>query len=445
MADAMFRASGIASGIDTSYLVEELTKMQRIPLNRLTTRQTAFTRQVSSLGDISSKMNALQAAAKKLSTSGGLGLRSTGSPTGFSVTPTTTAVAGRYEVEVTNLATNARALSGGLATASLVKAGTLKLGVQGTNYDIAMGEGATLQDVANAIKASNAPVSAVVLNDGTSNYLSITRKESGYTIGSAASAGLTVSANYTGSTGEQLSFAVVNAENAQFSVNGLDFTRTSNSVSDAIPGAEMTLKAKGGAAEIVQLENDTSKTADNLKAFVDAYNSVMKSVSDNLKPSAGTDRTQTLAGDASLRSLQRSLQGVVTNMVSGLSNVRTLADLGLKTAQSDGSLSIDNAALSKALERDAEALNKIFSTATSGVAAVVEDLVTRFTNSSDGILTTRRNGINAQVKGMGAQIEKMELRIESFRSTLVNQFTAMEKTLSALKATGSFLSTQSRG
>ncbi len=445
MTESQFRASGIASGIDTAFLVEELTKLQRVPLDRLAKRQTAFTRQVSSLGDISSKLTALQTAAKKISTEGGLGVRATGTPTSFSVVPGTSAAAGRYEVTVNTLATNARALSAGVTSGTEIKAGTMTLSIQDSDYAIAISEGATLQDIANSIKESGAAVSAVVLNDGSKDFLSIVRKDSGHTLGTAANEALAISTSYTGAAGEEVAFAITDPTNAQFSVNGLTFNRTSNTVADAIPGTSLTLKVQGGPMETVQLDNDTSKTADNLKGFVDAYNSVMKTLSDNLKPAANTDRQQTLAGDGSLRSLQRSLQGVVTNMVGGMSNVRTLADLGLKTSQLDGTLSIDNAALSKALDRDSEALNKIFSTATSGVAAVTEDLVKRYTNTTDGILTNRRNGINAQVRGMGSQMEKMEIRIESFRTALINQFTAMEKTMAGLRATGSYLSSQYGG
>jgi flagellar hook-associated protein 2 len=43
---------------------------------------------------------------------------------------------------------------------------------------------------------------------------------------------------------------------------------------------------------------------------------------------------------------------------------------------------------------------------------------------------------------MDRQLESMNLRLESFRTNLVNQFTAMEKTISGLKATGNFLAQQ---
>jgi flagellar hook-associated protein 2 len=133
---------------------------------------------------------------------------------------------------------------------------------------------------------------------------------------------------------------------------------------------------------------------------------------------------------------------VVTSNVGGLTNVRNLADLGFKTSAVDGSLTLDSASLTKALARDSEALNAIFATSSTGVAAVVADVVSRYTNADDGILVTRQKGINAQVRGLDTQADSMEVRIASFRNTLINQFTAMEKTMAGLRATGSFLSSR---
>lgn len=442
MAEATFRAGGIVSGLDTNFLVDQLTKLESIPLDRLRSRQDAFRRQVSAIGDLTSKLDAVKSAAAKLAADGGLGVKSTTTNTAFSVTPGTSAAAGQYEVQVTNLATNARALSGSVAPEAEIRSGTLTVGIEGTNYDITINEGDDLATVAAAIKDSGAPVSAVVLNDGTNDFLSVVRKDSGYTVGSSAAAALTLTANQTGGSGTNLSFTVTQPENATFVINDLPFTRTSNTVTDAVPGTTLNLIEEGGASEKLVLENDTTKTAANLKAFVDAYNSVMSAVSSNLKPSAGTDRSRTLAGDGSLRSLQQGMQGLLTSVVGGLGGVRTLADLGLKTSQADGTLTIDNTTLERALSSDATAINEIFSTATSGVSDLVDELVDRFTDPLDGVLTARKKGIDAQVRGLDTQLDSMQLRIDAFREALVTQFTAMEKIVAGLKVTGSYLSSQ---
>ncbi len=122
--------------------------------------------------------------------------------------------------------------------------------MQGTTYDpITITDGESLGDVAGAIRALGAPVSAVVLNDGTKQYLSVTNLDTGFT-GADASTALQISENSTGTQGQSLGFAQVHgASNALFTVDGLQFTRQSNTVTDAIPGTTLTLKGQTNTTE----------------------------------------------------------------------------------------------------------------------------------------------------------------------------------------------------
>jgi flagellar hook-associated protein 2 len=444
VADATFRASGLASGLDTNSIVDQLTKLEAIPIDRLKSRQAAFNTQITSLGDLSAKVESLKGAANKLAKNGGLGVKQTTTNEAFVATPGTAAIAGQYDIEITDLATNARARTLGNTKDAAIKSGTLGISVSGTNYDITINDGDSLATVAASIKRSGAAVTATVLNNGTQDYLSIVRKESGFTVGTAPEDALVITANQTGGTGEDLAFTETDPKNAKFKVNDLDFERTSNTVSDVVPGTTLLLKKEDTGRESLQLENDTSQTVTNLAGFVDSYNRLSKAISDNLRPSAKSDRQYSLAGDSSLRSLQKTLQGMLTSVVGGLGDVRTLADLGVKTDQQEGTISIDTTKLQKSLDADPLALNAIFSTTTSGVSALVDEVARRYTNSFDGVLTTRRKGISSQVKGMDRQIESLNIRLSGYKQNLLDQFAAMEKTVSGLKTTGDFLSRQNR-
>lgn len=442
MADATFRASGLASGIDTNSIVDQLTKLEAIPIDRLKARQAAFNTQITALGDLSAKVESLKGAANGLAKNGGLGVKQTTTNEAFVATPGTSAIAGQYDIEITDLAINARARTLGNTKDAAIKAGTLDINVSGTPYQITINDGDTLATVAASIKRSGAAVTATVLNNGTQDYLSIVRKESGFTVGTLAQDALVITPNQTGATGEDLTFTETDPKNAKFKVNDIDFERTSNTVTDVVPGTTLVLKKEDTGRETLQLENDSSQTVKNLAAFVDSYNRLSKAISDNLRPSANSDRQYSLAGDSSLRSLQKTLQGILTSVVGGLDDVRTLADLGVKTDQQDGTISIDSVKLQKSLDADPTALNAIFSTATTGVSALVDEVAKRYTNTFDGFLTTRKKGINSQVKGMSRQIDSLNIRLAGYKQNLLNQFAAMEKTVSGLKTTGDFLARQ---
>lgn len=436
---ATFNASGLASGMDTNTLVDALVRVRSLAVDRLKAKQGAYTTQVSVLGDIVGRLNGLKTAATGLSTSGTLGISVSGTLTGLTATPSSGAQAGRYSLEVVALAAAAKQRSGPFNGASpALTAGNLDITVAGTVTSVAVAAGASLANVAASINQQVSAVSATVLSDGTSSYLSITNRDTGYPIGGVPGDALQLG----GSAAAQFGFAeAVPAANAHVKVDGLDLYRRSNSPTDVIAGVSLSFSQTGPAQDLV-LVNDTASTAKNVQGFIDAFNLVLKSVQKQLQVSPNTDRSATLAGDAALRTLQSSLQGVTSRTV-GAGTVRTLADLGVKTAR-DGSLSLDNLALEKAIARDPAGVNALFNTAATGISAVTSDLTDRYTNTTDGLLTSRTKSIQSQSTRLGKEITAQQADVERYRELLVQQFTAMERIVGQLKSTGNYLSALER-
>jgi flagellar hook-associated protein 2 len=439
MADATFRAGGLASGIDTNSIIDQLVKLESRPIDLVRKQQAGLQAQVSALGDIMSKLAELSNAATALGDIGTLGTRVSSTHTGFAAVSDSKATAGRYDVQVNTVATAARARSQAFGAATdPVAGGTLTLHVMGQQYDIDIADGTQLADVALAIRQSGAPVSATVLSNGSNAYLSITNLNTGYPIGGAPGDALTID---DGPVTQALGLAITQtAANSVVTVDGLAFTRQSNTLTDVIPGVTMSLKATTAAPETLVVDHDAEATAKNLQKFVDAYNGVLKLVQRQLSPAPDSDRSVTLAGDASLRGLQRTLQALTSQQV-GAGTVRTLADLGIKTAR-DGSLSLDTVALGKAISRDPAAVNDLFSHASTGLGATVKALVKNANDFSSGTLSARKKGLGDSIRHMDDQAAVMELRLEGYRKLLVDQFTAMERVVSELRATGNFLSQQ---
>jgi flagellar hook-associated protein 2 len=445
MADSTFRAGGLASGMDTNSIVDQLVNLEQRPMDLLRQRQSALKTQVSTIGDILAKLSDFKTAIKSLSDAGTIGTKVTSTNTGFSAVSGSAAVAGSYSVTVGTLAQSAGARSQAFAAeTSPVKGGTLTLNVMGTDYNMIVPDGAALSDVALLIRQSGAPVSAVVLSNGTNAYLSITNRNSGHPIGGVPADALTITEIANGDLGQPLSAAMVQtASNASVEVNGLTFTRQSNTLADVIPGVTMTLKGTTVGAETLTIDNDTDGTATNLKKLVDTYNNVMKALQKQLQVTPESDRSTLLAGDAALRGLQRKLQSLLTSEVGGSANVRTLADVGVKTAR-DGSISLDTTILAKAITRDAGAVNNLFSLATTGLSALATKLVDNATNATDGTLVSKRKGLSDNIKSIDTQLDRMQIRLDAFRLGLINQFTAMEKVVSNMKSIGNFLTQQTQ-
>ncbi len=439
-----FRLGGLASGLDSNAIIEQLVSIARGTVTAAETRQAAYKSQITQLGDLTSKLTSLSTAATNIKTSGALSIAQVGTNTGFTSTPSSTATAGRYSVLVDQLATAAKARTapGAFASGSdQVRGGTLDISINGTTTQIALTDGMSLTAVADAINQSGSGAGAVVLESNGQAFLSITNKNTGFVPGQPPASGLTIVENSTGSLGQPLGLAVTDAKNAKVTIDALQFERASNTIADALPGVTLGLSIEGGPAQDLVLSSDTAGTSTKLTTFLTAYNDVMSILRKNLNIGTQTDRLQTLGGDSAIRGLQSSLMSMVSGIGNPTSSIRSLADLGIKT-KSDGTLSIDQARLEKAIATDPTAVNALFQQATDGVSDKVKDLVDSYTNSSDGILVSKSKSYDKSIKQISTQIDALELRLEAYRNKLVAQFTAMEKVVSGFKSIGDYLTSQ---
>jgi flagellar hook-associated protein 2 len=254
-------------------------------------------------------------------------------------------------------------------------------------------------------------------------------------VGSDPSTALSITETVTGSTGTALGLTTTAAKNTVAQIDGLRFERQSTRIVGAVPGVSIEANAEGGASETLSVAEDAAKTKERVQTFITAYNAIAKNIQSELDITADTDRGKTLAGDTSLRLLQGQLQRTLTSSL-GSGGLQTLADLGLKTGR-DGSLSLDEATFTKALERDGAGVDRLFSK-TGAIGVAISNVVSGFTDA-DGILPQRTTSFNAETRRLEDDKLKKEARLEAFRAQLVLQFTAMENIVASMNSTSSFL------
>ena len=198
-------------------------------------------------------------------------------------------------------------------------------------------------------------------------------------------------------------------------VDGLQFTRQSNSFSDVIPGVAMTLTQTGDPQDLV-LNNDTDATAKNLQGFVDAYNTIIKSVQAQLDVAPGSDRSLTLAGDSSIRGLP------AVDSVADVDGRRQRVGAHARgPGHHDGPrwnhLSRQHRA-EQGHRADPTDVNAVFSTATTGLSAVGGALCDTYTDPVSGVLTMRTQGLQSSVKTLSNSITEAQASADAYRTQL---------------------------
>lgn len=242
---------------------------------------------------------------------------------------------------------------------------------------------------------------------------------------------------------------------ARFTVDGIAITKTSNTVTDVIPGITFNLLQEGGTTA-VNVENDDAALTSKINSFVKSFNDAMTLLNKQSNYDATTKKAGLLSGDSTVRMVKSQLQSILTNSVTGTTGAYTmLSEIGITTNRSDGTLTVDSAKLSKALETDFDSVVELF-TLNGGVAdlesnqygiaeqfnSALEKLTHAYEGPSsqyNGVISSRIQGLNNSMTGIDKQIENMEVRLTRREEALKKQFTALETLVSSLTTQGNSL------
>ncbi len=425
--------SGLATGLDTSSLIDGLVRLERAPITRLANKTATIDARARKLGTLTTKLDALGAAAKGLDERAKAQPASAQTSDAAVVTARATggAIPGTYGVVVDSLATSGKVRSDAVAArdaGGLFGSGTLEITV-GAGAPITVGvDGATtLDDVAAAINAASGGAQASVLFDGSRYFLRVAGDATGAANAlTVVETGVTLGLSSPGNV-------VTAAADASFRVDGIPMTRATNTVVDAVPGTTLELGAPSLSPVTVTVTRDSAALRERLQAFVDAYNGVGAFVSAEVAYAGTPKGPDSLSSDAALRSVQGRLRGAVVSPVAGLTGrYDTLASIGVKF-RNDGSLELDATRVDAALASDPEAIARVL-TGASGAMTRVGAVIDDYTDGADGIISGRTKAMETEKRRIRDQMDRLELRIDAYETRLRAQFTALERLSSAMQA-----------
>jgi flagellar hook-associated protein 2 len=444
---ALLSFSGLATGIDTASIVDELVALRRRPLDLEIDNRDATQDKRDAFSTLQSKLLAVRSALARLRTPDDVRSKSASTSDGDVLTATAGLGAGNgiTTVTVAQLASASRAtasvglgdvtdtVAGGTGTFAFTVGG-------GDTQTVDVTASTTLQELVDGINDLNAGVTASAINVGTP---------------SAASYKLQIVANATGTPSD---LAVVNDDttlgvsatagtNAQFTVSGFAETieRASNTIGDVIPGVTFALKQSGAAAEVT-VTDDAESVEDTVQGFVDAFNDLVTFVNENsaiTEVDEDTLEAGPFAANPTVRGvLDRLREHVRTSIGDAAGGVTTLSQIGIATQQ-DGTLRFDAATFQAEFGASAQGVAELFGGVgeTAGVGDLLHDTITDLT-SAGGLLANVQSGLDDAIRRADDAIDLGERASEAFRAGLEAQFAALERTVGTIQAQGDFLLAQ---
>ena len=436
---------GKGSVIDVAGLVSKLDSIEQAPIDRLGVKVTRQDNAIRDLGIIKQRMSSFQAALQDftdpISYLNKTVSSSNSALVGVSVSKSSDVAAGVFNVNVTQLAkTSTATYAFNFAAAGSI---TLKAS-DGSLQTIALAatdtDGInTLEELRDAINQSSATskVRAAIVNTGSQFALSLTSTTGG------ASSQVELS-NATGTAASLIGSAQVGT-NAEFSINGQNFVRSSNIVDEALAGVRLQLQGTGPVTIVAGSEN--REIAQTLITNVgQAYNDLMASYTELSKFNADPEKRGSLYGFMELRGMMDSISmsfmspltrsGAAINDTGG--NPISLMTLGLEL-QLDGTLLFKSAAFESAVTRGA--LDQLANGSVSSTRTIVNDAMTfggKVDSFIDGFederstlqnritdLETRKAEKMARYQAQYASLDALLFRLQALNNSLTPTFEAL--------------------
>ncbi len=251
----------------------------------------------------------------------------------------------------------------------------------------------------------------------------------------------------------EISGAAAQSLNAGFTVNGITYSRQSNTgINDVIAGVTFDLKKIGESTVNVEVNHDTVK--DDITAMIQEFNDLVTYITKGTE----TDATDTdedtataeetdeetdnpLENSSSANRIVFQLKSLLNSVLDFDTGYTSLSDLGLEFS-STGTISIDEKALDQAISTDPDAVKSLFvgdsDKEVTGLADLINTALADMV-SSTGISTTEIDEAESKITRLDKDIETETERLTKKYETMAREFAQLDSYISQLNSEASAL------
>jgi len=431
---------GAGSGIDVKGLAQSLVDAEKTPKKeRIEAKIAQSEARITGYSAVKFALSELKNAFGKLNDASDFSsINPTNTqPAAFGVTASSTAEAGTYSIEVLQTALAQRTASSNFADrATVLNGGTafkLNLSIGGVSKGAIDVTTATPAGMVSAINGAKLGVTAQLINTGNGFNVVVTGET-----GAAQNFSLTSQITGTNNPVSGVSFEtqLQTATNARFKVNGLEVTRSSNSVNNVIDGVTLELFTNTNGAARLDLNRDTAGIKSNVQGLVKAYNDfeeTLKILGD--RASEVEEFGGVLAGESLLQSVRNQVRAMITSTsTTPGTTIKAARDVGLSIDRL-GKLTLDEGKLDKALQNNFVEVSTMFSAGTNnksiyspapaGLAGSAINSIEKMLLST-GLIDSQSKSATAQIAKYKEELTVLDERMEKLMTRYMNQFSVME-------------------
>ncbi|OWF81991.1 hypothetical protein B4900_00140 [Yersinia rohdei] len=156
---------------------------------------------------------------------------------------------------------------------------------------------------------------------------------------------------------------------------------------------------------------DTSATQEQVKKFVDAFNSVKKLVMPvRTKADESKDKTGKLSYSRNSNEGISALSSALNSLVRQSVNGKRILDFGIKTNR-DGGLEIDSKKFEQAIKADPKGLQDLLN-GDAGLLNKLDSAIEPYINKSNGLIKGRTESLERKTTSIRDQLDRLEMQYE---------------------------------
>ena len=463
MAVSSTNSSTSTASIDVSGIVKQLMSAENRPLEALQTKITQQQVVISDLGSVKAKVATFKEALASFQDPASYNNMRASSSDSSVVTATASngSVAGSYAIQVTQIAAASKHALSGYSSATtpitinandgfVITVGNTQFstkgivkvdGVVSSRIVPSLAASPTVSDLANWINNLGSNVKAGVVQTTASNQWALTIE--------GTETGAANAVTYSGlETGTVNAAATSIAKNAQFSINGISFERSTNTVTDAVDGLTINLLGTTavGSSKTIAVSQGADNSEKKITDLVTAYNDLISLYKTLTANSANSDKPGTFAtnptmlafiGDIKTRLATGFAYGVVDS-VTGKRPTMSLASLGMDL-QLDGTIKFNSITHAMAA---ADGLQTTLSKSVNvGYVSDSNTLLSFVTSAAsfNGPLSKQIEAQSNSVIELRNRQDELQTRLNVIQNNYINQYSALNALLFQLSSTSNSL------
>lgn len=434
------------SNIDVAAIVEQLMTVENRPLDVLKAKITQQNTVISDLGVIKGKVSTFQEALRAFqdpTTFNSVSASSTNAAV-VGVLASNGAIKGNYSISVNAVALATKATVSGYASATTlagidvdagfaITIGSTTYNTKGTPAGTAViGANPTVTDLKSWINALGEDVSASVVQTTANQYSLMIQ---------GTKTGIDNAVTYTGLTSPG-TVSTIAAQDASFSIDGIAFTRSTNSVSDVLNGVTLNLVKASDTAQTISITKGADVSSAAINTLIKAYNDLMSSYKEMTANSSNSSKPGTFANSPTALSFINQIKASFAKGISytegGALKTMSLSTLGID-------LQLDGTAKFNSTNYAIASANGLQDVLALGVAAGYIDSSNNLNTfltaqvKTGGILDLQIQSENDSVRNMTKRQDDLQIRLNSIQNNLISQYSALNALLFQLNNTSTAL------